>query len=602
MKENQGMRLSALPLVFLIPAMALAQEPPSLSFPSWQRTSRGVRLSGAQKPSAVYFRSAPERLVVEYAGVQLAGGPPAAPTGVAGLSEVRWRQSDLSHVSCEIGLAYRLPSDALKLDGQGLELELDYQWEDRYRLAPGVLWTRCERAIGGRYVLWNEILVDPSQSGAGLEIGLAKERVDAREKPTEMVSRYGAVGGVNGGYFNTAGGPLGVVVKAGKILSPHVGHRPPRTTLGVMKDHRVEFEQMVAQKGVLASRSGQTWSDVELALGGGPRLLRRGRLALTTDEEALGPSGNDITRVCARTAVATTRDGKVLIATASGYRDNHLQGLRLEELAEELQRRGCNEAMNLDGGASTTMAVGNQVVSAGPAAPRAEKAVATTLLVMGSSSGTQPASIELSSDARELAADGQSTFEIQASVKDAAGRSVPDGTPVRFYAQHLTLEGSAQSTTRNGSVRIRGRSLCSPGDGNVRVECGAARQDLEIKMTPGPLARIWTLVQPVAGMPGKLSLTVQAVDNWKNPVRACSFESSEGGTAQTTGANGQTTFEVFRMPGSPASSLTLKGPDGQTFSVAIPAVAGLAQPVPTPGPSPSATPPPGPPPEDPLDP
>lgn len=573
MKENQGMRW--FPLAFLVlTAAAGADEPPVLVPPSMQRLAGGWKLVCPQKPTAVYFRRAPERLVVEWAGVRM----PGAGSTFYG-ANVNWKQADLSHVVCEIGLNYRLQATQIKPVADGLEVSLNYSWEDRFRLTPGVVWTRCERAQDGRYLLWNELSVDTSDPAVSLEVGLAKERTDSRERPTDMISRTGALAGVNGGYFNDAGGPLGVVYRGGKLVAPHVGRRPPRTVLGVMKDRRIEMEQMVASKGQLASRSGAAWGDLELALGGGPRLLRRGRVALTTDEEELGPSGNDITRVTSRTAVATTREGKVLIVTASGYSDNHLQGLRLEELAGELLRRGASEGMNLDGGASTTMAIGDQVVSRGPGSPRLEKAVATTLLVRDSRGKAFPDRVSLDCSASEMMADGSGRVDFRISVRDASGRPVPDGTPVRLFGERLHLFQS-QVETVGGNARVEGMAVASCGEARVVAECGAARGEARVGLNAGPATRLWTSLVPALG-PGKFTLVVQAVDRWQNPVKGLSVSVPDA-AAQLTGANGQTSFEVVRAAGSPAGSLMVTCENGLSAAVPLPPVD-----APTPGPSPA---------------
>lgn len=567
--------------------MAQAEEPSAFTFPSWQRTGDGVKLVSSQKPSSVYFRRYPEKLVIEFAGVRAIGGTPGAPS-IPGMGEVRWRQPDLSHVVCEVGLNYRLPANQVKVGSDGVEISFDYSWEDRIRLTPAVLWTRMERAQGGRYLLWNQLQVDPSDSAASLEIGLAKERTDAREKPTEMIARLGALAGVNGGYFADSGGPLGVVFRGGKLVSPHVGRRPPRTTLGLMKDRSIVFDQIVAQKGQLASRSGETWSDVELALGGGPRLLRRGQVALTTDEEELGPRGNDITRVTARTAVGTTKDGKILIVTASGYSDNHLQGLRLEELAGEILRRGGNEAMNLDGGASTVMAVGDQVVSNSPGGPRLEKAVATALLIKDSRIQPYPGRVQLSASESDVPADGSHRLRLEARVTDASGRTVADGTPVRFYAERLGLQKFVANTI-NGVASVEGVSVASPGSAKIFADCAGARGQAEVRLSAGSAARLWTLLQPVASTPGKYAVTVQAVDRWQNGVRNLSLTLLD--RSQLTGANGQTTFEIVQEPGSPARALTVQAEGGLSASLQLPpGPASLPSPTPSPSPNPTPSP------------
>lgn len=580
------MRVST--LFLLLSCAAAADQPEPFTPPRWQRQGTTLRLESSTRPTSVYFRSKPDRLVVEFAGVQMQGGSAGGASG-PGVTGIHWRQPDLSHVTCEVGLAYPLPAQQLRWQEESVELDLEYQWEERFRLSPSILWNRREQAQDGRYLLWNELSIDPRDPDVTLEIGLAKDRSDSRERTTDMVKRSGAVAGINGGYFANSGGPLGVVYKNGKLVSPHVGRRPPRTVLGVMKDRKVAMDQVIAKKGTLASRSGQAWSDVELALGGGPRLLRRSKVALTTNEEELGPNGNDITRLCARTAVATTRDGRILLLTASGPQDNHLQGVRLEELAGELLRRGGEEAMNLDGGGSTAMAIGERLVSSGPAASSFERPVATALLVHDSraQNRTHPYTVELRCSDKEAPADGATRVDLEATVRDAAGRPVADGTPVRFFVERMRLS-LKEFVTKNGAVKLQGVPVASTGVASVQAQCAGARDRVELRLVSGEAKKLWTMVQPIPGQAGKFLLTVQAVDQWQNGVKGAVLLC--GDTRQVSGANGQTSFEVEKAPGSAATTLTVTAEAGPAATVELPAVPLPPSPSPSPSPESSATP------------
>jgi len=86
-------------------------------------------------------------------------------------------------------------------------------------------------------------------------------------------------------------------------------------------------------------------------VGAGPRLVRGGKPDVGTEE---GFAHEKVRHP--RTAVALTASGKILFVAVDG-RQPRSQGMRLDELAEELVRLGAVEAMNLDGGGSTTMAV-----------------------------------------------------------------------------------------------------------------------------------------------------------------------------------------------------------------------------------------------------
>jgi len=100
-----------------------------------------------------------------------------------------------------------------------------------------------------------------------------------------------------------------------------------------------------------ASESGCRDQDM---VGGGPRLVRHGRVAVSDEKFAHANNRNP------RTAVAVTSRGTFLFVTLDG-RQPHSVGMRLEEFAAELVALGAVRAMNLDGGGSTTMVVNGRV-------------------------------------------------------------------------------------------------------------------------------------------------------------------------------------------------------------------------------------------------
>lgn len=82
------------------------------------------------------------------------------------------------------------------------------------------------------------------------------------------------------------------------------------------------------------------------AMGGGPILLRRGEYA--------GPQEDDKAPPHPRTLVGTTPDGMVWSIVVDG-RQTMSVGTTHSESAEILRRWGCTEAINLDGGGSSTL-------------------------------------------------------------------------------------------------------------------------------------------------------------------------------------------------------------------------------------------------------
>jgi hypothetical protein len=109
-------------------------------------------------------------------------------------------------------------------------------------------------------------------------------------------------------------------------------------------------------------------TSVRHLISGGPRLVKEGVVYVSKQEERFK---SDIARGrAARTAVGITKEGKLLLVTVDGLpriKDNRSDrssiGLTLEELAEMMIGLGAVEAMNLDGGGSTTMWIDGQVVN-----------------------------------------------------------------------------------------------------------------------------------------------------------------------------------------------------------------------------------------------
>lgn len=95
------------------------------------------------------------------------------------------------------------------------------------------------------------------------------------------------------------------------------------------------------------------WDKVVEAIGGVPRLIRDGKISLEYAEENVQPGFTETTHP--RTAVGTTADGKLVLVTVDG-RQSFATGMSLKDLAEFMLSQGCVNAVNLDGGGSTTLA------------------------------------------------------------------------------------------------------------------------------------------------------------------------------------------------------------------------------------------------------
>ncbi len=128
----------------------------------------------------------------------------------------------------------------------------------------------------------------------------------------------------------------------------------------------------------LKSESAGGFRVAEDIVGGVSQLLEGGKIALTWQRE--GAAEDFALGRHPRTAIAKLRDGRVLLATVDGRQIGVSAGMTLEELAQMLLEYGATDAVNLDGGGSTTMIVGGKIVNK-PSDAAGERTVSDALLI-----------------------------------------------------------------------------------------------------------------------------------------------------------------------------------------------------------------------------
>jgi len=134
---------------------------------------------------------------------------------------------------------------------------------------------------------------------------------------------------------------------------------------------------------LIAASGDPRWENVRHVIGGGPRLLANGLFA---GGEGFRQSFAD--RRHPRTAIGRLPDGRIVLAVIGGRQPYHSLGMTLGELAGMLRVLGVTDAMNLDGGGSTTLVVRGVVINL-PSDELGERAVSDVLLVMPSA-GSPP--------------------------------------------------------------------------------------------------------------------------------------------------------------------------------------------------------------------
>ena len=159
---------------------------------------------------------------------------------------------------------------------------------------------------------------------------LTVEDVHMSTRFDEVLARDSARLVVNGGFFDPKGEPLGLAVSEGRAVSPF----SPTMSGGVLW-----IRDGVAH---LSATEQYEAGAVDFAIPCRPRLVVASQANVRSDDGRRAPR----TAICLRDAGQTL---EVLVADAV----NGDGGPTLFELAQELARAGCEEALNLDGGPST---------------------------------------------------------------------------------------------------------------------------------------------------------------------------------------------------------------------------------------------------------
>lgn len=97
--------------------------------------------------------------------------------------------------------------------------------------------------------------------------------------------------------------------------------------------------------------------------GGGPWIVHDGRPVVRAGMLGEGFSPAHLDRPAPRTAIGRTADGSVLLVTVDGRQPGRSAGATMAGLAQIMVELGAIEAISLDGGGSTAMAVDGEVVN-----------------------------------------------------------------------------------------------------------------------------------------------------------------------------------------------------------------------------------------------
>ena len=189
-------------------------------------------------------------------------------------------------------------------------------------------------------------------------LGVSSAEFDAKipgMQLTALVEKYGGVAGTNAGGFNDENGrgnggvPQGLVISGGALL--HTGKdNETYNVVGFDADHILHVGTMTAEEalaqGITDAVSFRTHDGLASSL------IINGEV----QSKNLGGGVNP------RTAVGQCADGSVLLLVLDGRSINTL-GATMQDVADIMLEYGAVNAGNLDGGSSSVMVYGGEIVN-----------------------------------------------------------------------------------------------------------------------------------------------------------------------------------------------------------------------------------------------
>ncbi len=121
-----------------------------------------------------------------------------------------------------------------------------------------------------------------------------------------------------------------------------------------------------------------SWKQAANIIGGGPQLIKNGRVEITNAAEKILPAF--VSDFHPRTAIAKLKTGQILLVAVDGRRPGVSAGMSLTMLADLLLEFGAAEAINLDGGGSTAMVIKYKLVNR-PSDATGERPVSDAILI-----------------------------------------------------------------------------------------------------------------------------------------------------------------------------------------------------------------------------
>jgi exopolysaccharide biosynthesis protein len=221
------------------------------------------------------------------------------------------------------------------------------KWE-KEKIAPGLIWKSCHTYLNDSVPQNINLLI----------VNLKKREIGLIHNPEKNVrtsiqaSEAGAIAAVNAGFFNVKnGGSVSYLKMSGRIVDSDTAKK-------WLRNSNLNGALMISSSGevMIGKRLPNSWYDshpeYDDILVTGPLLVEDGTLSRL-------PETSLVTNKHPRTSAGIRNSKKIILMTLDG-RAEEAAGMTLNELAEFMMLLRCRDAINFDGGGSTTMWISNK--------------------------------------------------------------------------------------------------------------------------------------------------------------------------------------------------------------------------------------------------
>ncbi|WP_050616480.1 phosphodiester glycosidase family protein [Bacillus testis] len=286
----------------------------------------------------------------------------------------------------------------------------------------------------------------------------------------------------------------------------------------------------------------QQWKDAKFILANGPLLVQNGKANMTIAYN----SGKALQRT-SRTAIAIDKTGKkVFMVTVDSKKKGKSEGMTMQEFANYLVSKGAYQAINMDGGGSTTMAAripGDRYASlVNWPADGSQRRISNTLEVISSAPYSEPVKITVAQNGESNLLAGSSTSFTVTSALDAYNNL----TQASFIKPEYSVEGNIGRM--EGNTFIAERS----GSGYVVITSGKAvvKKPISVEAQPANMSANVASLQIANGKTQKMSVTAYGKNGKAMQYSPSALTWSVTGNIGTIQADGTFTASATDATGS----------------------------------------------------